>query len=157
MWKVKNLSRLLHKLHHFFPIKPKHFLLKTVRHSQYRIRLCFCLSRKTFHIKWRMCFKRIKNQLYIYSTFMPLLSEHYVAEHWCLFSYQQHLAFEIDVEVLKKVNHCYLLFALELRYDMVEPGVGMRSILPVGGAARLAREIMHIRLQNNYFRINGRK
>ncbi len=26
MWKVKNLSRLLHKLHHLFAIKPEHFL-----------------------------------------------------------------------------------------------------------------------------------
>ncbi len=40
---------------------------------------------------------------------------------------------------------------------MVEPGVGVRPILPVGGTARLTGKIMHIRLKNNYFRINGRK
>jgi hypothetical protein len=37
---------------------------------------------------------------------------------------------------------------------MVEPGVGVGPILPVGGTARLTREIMHIRLNNHYFTVN---
>jgi hypothetical protein len=40
---------------------------------------------------------------------------------------------------------------------MVKPGVGVRPILPVGGTARLTREIMHIRLKNHYFRVNWHK
>ncbi len=41
---------------------------------------------------------------------------------------------------------------------MVEPGVGVGPILPVGGAARLTGKIMHIRLNNHilgYFGISS--
>jgi hypothetical protein len=40
---------------------------------------------------------------------------------------------------------------------MVEPGVGVGPILPVGGAARLTGKIMHIRLNKHYFRVNWHK
>jgi hypothetical protein len=40
---------------------------------------------------------------------------------------------------------------------MVEPGVGVRPILPVGGTASLTGEIMHIRLNKHCFRVNWHK
>ncbi len=61
--------------------------------------------------------------------------------------------FEINVKVSQK----NLLFALELRYDMVEPGVGVGPILPVGGTARITSKIMHISLNKHYFRVNMHK